>query len=135
MFNRSAAMTDLPFRRINEDGAAPIVIICDHASNRVPAPYGDAFYTGNRGKRRDLPDGPARLCCGAGPAGGCDLGRQGSANRRASLSPPAWSQMDLRWPAPSAEAASPRSQRRDQIPRSLGNLGPGTANSIAHTDA
>jgi predicted N-formylglutamate amidohydrolase len=41
MFNRSAAMTDLPYRRINESGASPIVIICDHASNRVPAPYGD----------------------------------------------------------------------------------------------
>jgi predicted N-formylglutamate amidohydrolase len=34
-------MADLPYRRVNEDGAAPIVIICDHASNRVPAAYGD----------------------------------------------------------------------------------------------
>jgi predicted N-formylglutamate amidohydrolase len=34
-------MTDLPYRRINEDGPSSIVIICDHASNRVPAAYGD----------------------------------------------------------------------------------------------
>ncbi len=34
-------MTDLPYRRVNEDGPAPIVIICDHASNRVPAEHGD----------------------------------------------------------------------------------------------
>lgn len=34
-------MTDLPYRRVNQDGPAPIVIICDHASNRVPAAYGD----------------------------------------------------------------------------------------------
>ena len=34
-------MNDLPYRRVNEDGPAPIVIICDHASNRVPPPYGD----------------------------------------------------------------------------------------------
>ena len=34
-------MTDLPFRRVNEDGPAPVVILCDHASNRVPAEYGD----------------------------------------------------------------------------------------------
>jgi predicted N-formylglutamate amidohydrolase len=34
-------MTDLPYRRINETGPSPIVIICDHASNRVPASYGD----------------------------------------------------------------------------------------------
>src|SRR5262245_22908374 len=34
-------MTDLPYRLVNETGASPIVLICDHASNRVPAPYGD----------------------------------------------------------------------------------------------
>jgi predicted N-formylglutamate amidohydrolase len=34
-------MTELPYRRVNEGGPAPIVIICDHASNRVPAAYGD----------------------------------------------------------------------------------------------
>jgi predicted N-formylglutamate amidohydrolase len=34
-------MTDLPYRLVNEAGPAPLVIICDHASNRVPAPYGD----------------------------------------------------------------------------------------------
>ena len=34
-------MTDLPYRLVNEDGPAPMVIICDHASNRVPARYGD----------------------------------------------------------------------------------------------
>ena len=34
-------MTDLPYRLVNEAGAAPMVIICDHASNRVPAGYGD----------------------------------------------------------------------------------------------
>jgi predicted N-formylglutamate amidohydrolase len=34
-------MTDLPYRIINEAGSAPMVIICDHASNRVPAGYGD----------------------------------------------------------------------------------------------
>lgn len=34
-------MTDLPYRLVNEAGPAPMVIICDHASNRVPAGYGD----------------------------------------------------------------------------------------------
>jgi predicted N-formylglutamate amidohydrolase len=34
-------MTGLPYRLVNEDGPAPMVIICDHASNRVPAGYGD----------------------------------------------------------------------------------------------
>jgi predicted N-formylglutamate amidohydrolase len=34
-------MTDLPYRLVNEDGPAPMVIVCDHASNRVPAGYGD----------------------------------------------------------------------------------------------
>jgi predicted N-formylglutamate amidohydrolase len=34
-------MTDLPYRLVNEAGTAPLVIICDHASNRVPAGYGD----------------------------------------------------------------------------------------------
>jgi predicted N-formylglutamate amidohydrolase len=34
-------MTDLPYRLVNEAGQAPLVIICDHASNRVPAGYGD----------------------------------------------------------------------------------------------
>lgn len=34
-------MTDLPYRLVNEDGPAPLVIICDHASNRVPGGYGD----------------------------------------------------------------------------------------------
>lgn len=34
-------MTDLPYRLVNADGPAPMVIICDHASNRVPARYGD----------------------------------------------------------------------------------------------
>ena len=34
-------MTDLPYRVVNEDGPAALVIICDHASNRVPAGYGD----------------------------------------------------------------------------------------------
>jgi predicted N-formylglutamate amidohydrolase len=34
-------MTDLPYRLVNEDGPAAMVIICDHASNRVPAGYGD----------------------------------------------------------------------------------------------
>lgn len=34
-------MTDLPYRLVNESGPAPMVIICDHASNRVPAGYGD----------------------------------------------------------------------------------------------
>jgi predicted N-formylglutamate amidohydrolase len=34
-------MTDLPYRRVNEDGPAPLIIICDHASNRVPPAYGD----------------------------------------------------------------------------------------------
>lgn len=34
-------MTDLPYRLVNEGGPAPMVIICDHASNRVPAGYGD----------------------------------------------------------------------------------------------
>ena len=34
-------MTDLPYRLVNEDGPAPLVIICDHASNRVPDGYGD----------------------------------------------------------------------------------------------
>ncbi len=43
IFNRpaAAAMTHLPYRRVNEGGPSPIVIICDHASNRVPADYGD----------------------------------------------------------------------------------------------
>src|SRR5215813_2941589 len=41
LFNRSAAMTDLPYRFLNETGASPLVLICDHASNSVPAPYGD----------------------------------------------------------------------------------------------
>jgi predicted N-formylglutamate amidohydrolase len=31
--------TDRPFRLVNESGPSPIVIICDHASNRVPAEY------------------------------------------------------------------------------------------------
>lgn len=34
-------MTDLPYRVVNEAGQAPMVIICDHASNRVPDGYGD----------------------------------------------------------------------------------------------
>jgi predicted N-formylglutamate amidohydrolase len=34
-------MTDLPYRLVNEDGPAAMVIICDHASNRVPAGYGN----------------------------------------------------------------------------------------------
>jgi predicted N-formylglutamate amidohydrolase len=34
-------MTDVPYRLVNEAGQAPMVIICDHASNRVPAGYGD----------------------------------------------------------------------------------------------
>jgi predicted N-formylglutamate amidohydrolase len=34
-------MTDLPYRLVNEAGPTPMVIICDHASNRVPADYGD----------------------------------------------------------------------------------------------
>ena len=34
-------MTDLPYRLVNEAGTAPMVIICDHASNRVPTGYGD----------------------------------------------------------------------------------------------
>jgi predicted N-formylglutamate amidohydrolase len=34
-------MTELPYRLVNEAGLAPMVIICDHASNRVPAGYGD----------------------------------------------------------------------------------------------
>ena len=34
-------MTDLPYRLVNETGSAPIVIICDHASNRVPPGFGD----------------------------------------------------------------------------------------------
>jgi predicted N-formylglutamate amidohydrolase len=34
-------MTNLPYRLVNEAGTAPMVIICDHASNRVPAGYGD----------------------------------------------------------------------------------------------
>jgi predicted N-formylglutamate amidohydrolase len=34
-------MTDLPYRLVNEAGLAPLVIICDHASNRVPDGYGD----------------------------------------------------------------------------------------------
>lgn len=34
-------MTDLPYRLVNEAGPAPLVIICDHASNRVPDGYGD----------------------------------------------------------------------------------------------
>ncbi|HKP26059.1 MAG TPA: N-formylglutamate amidohydrolase [Dongiaceae bacterium] len=34
-------MTDLPYRLVNETGQAPMVIICDHASNRVPPGYGD----------------------------------------------------------------------------------------------
>ena len=34
-------MTDEPYRLINEDGPSPLIIICDHASNRVPAAYGD----------------------------------------------------------------------------------------------
>jgi predicted N-formylglutamate amidohydrolase len=34
-------MTDLPYRLVNEAGTAPMIIICDHASNRVPAGYGD----------------------------------------------------------------------------------------------
>ena len=34
-------MTNLPYRFVNEDGPAPMVIICDHASNRVPVGYGD----------------------------------------------------------------------------------------------
>jgi predicted N-formylglutamate amidohydrolase len=34
-------MTDLPYRLVNEAGQAHMVIICDHASNRVPAGYGD----------------------------------------------------------------------------------------------
>ena len=33
--------TDRPFRLVNESGPSPIVIICDHASNRVPAEYRD----------------------------------------------------------------------------------------------
>lgn len=34
-------MTDLPYRLVNEAGPAPMVIICDHASNRVPDEFGD----------------------------------------------------------------------------------------------
>ncbi|HEV8388575.1 MAG TPA: N-formylglutamate amidohydrolase [Dongiaceae bacterium] len=34
-------MSDLPYRRTNQNGSAPMIIICDHASNRVPAAYGD----------------------------------------------------------------------------------------------
>ena len=34
-------MTDLPYRLVNEAGSAPMVLICDHASNRVPPGYGD----------------------------------------------------------------------------------------------
>jgi predicted N-formylglutamate amidohydrolase len=33
--------TDRPFRLVNEGGHSPIVIICDHASNHVPAEYGE----------------------------------------------------------------------------------------------
>jgi predicted N-formylglutamate amidohydrolase len=33
--------TDRPFRLINESGPSPIVVICDHASNRVPVEYDD----------------------------------------------------------------------------------------------
>ncbi len=31
----------LPYRTLNEHGAAPLVFICDHASNRVPPEFGD----------------------------------------------------------------------------------------------
>lgn len=34
-------MTEPVFHIINADGAAPLVFICDHASNRVPAAIGD----------------------------------------------------------------------------------------------
>lgn len=34
-------MTDLPYRLFNEAGPAPMVLICDHASNRVPPGYGN----------------------------------------------------------------------------------------------
>src|SRR5919108_1018579 len=33
--------TDRSFRLVNESGPSPIVVICDHASNRVPAEYRD----------------------------------------------------------------------------------------------
>lgn len=34
-------MTERPFRVLNGDGPAPMVIVCDHASNRVPPEFGD----------------------------------------------------------------------------------------------
>jgi predicted N-formylglutamate amidohydrolase len=34
-------MTELPYRLINETGSSCLLIICDHASNRVPDEYGD----------------------------------------------------------------------------------------------
>ncbi|MEZ5833880.1 MAG: N-formylglutamate amidohydrolase [Dongiaceae bacterium] len=34
-------MTDQPYRLVNQDGSSPIVIICDHASNRMPKAYGN----------------------------------------------------------------------------------------------
>jgi len=33
-------MTELPYRLINENGSSVLLIICDHASNRVPEEYG-----------------------------------------------------------------------------------------------
>lgn len=30
----------VPYEEVNPDGAAPFVLLCDHASNAVPAPYG-----------------------------------------------------------------------------------------------
>ena len=34
-------MTELPFRLVNETGGSGLLIICDHASNRVPDEHGD----------------------------------------------------------------------------------------------
>jgi predicted N-formylglutamate amidohydrolase len=35
-----------PVRTINGDGRSPFVLVCDHASNRIPAEYGDLGLSG-----------------------------------------------------------------------------------------
>lgn len=37
----AAAKDDPPFERIDGDRSGGLLLLCDHASNRVPAPYGD----------------------------------------------------------------------------------------------
>jgi predicted N-formylglutamate amidohydrolase len=62
-------MTDLPYRLVNEASPAPMVIICDHASNRLPAGYGDlglsrAAFERHMAQRFNAPPScpPSRAC-------------------------------------------------------------------------